>query len=177
LRYYYASEADAEARRPRLNLDEFVDKVNGDLVGKVVNLASRTARFVKTVGLSPRAIPRRRTVREGGGGGREAIATAYEACDYRLAMRLVMLLADRGQRVRRPEAALDAQEGPNARRRSSRTSCTVVLNLFRQIVDRTWRRCCQSWRPKAGTLLRTRSRRWRQSQRRWSARPSRSSST
>ena len=35
-----------------LNPDEFVTKVNSDLVGKVVNLASRTARFVEETGLS-----------------------------------------------------------------------------------------------------------------------------
>ena len=35
-----------------LNLEEFVAKVNADLVGKVVNLASRTAKFVESTGLS-----------------------------------------------------------------------------------------------------------------------------
>ena len=49
-----------------LNLDEFVAKVNADLVGKVVNLASRTARFVEKTGPGRRVSRRRRAVRPGG---------------------------------------------------------------------------------------------------------------
>ena len=40
-----------------MNLDEFVSKANADLVGKVVNLASRSAKFVQATGLST-AYPR-----------------------------------------------------------------------------------------------------------------------
>ena len=51
LRYFYASKLTAKVEDIDLNVDEFVAKVNGDLVGKVVNLASRTAKFVGGVGL------------------------------------------------------------------------------------------------------------------------------
>ncbi len=47
LRYYYASKLGPRVDDLDLNLDEFVAKVNADLVGKVVNLASRTAKFVQ----------------------------------------------------------------------------------------------------------------------------------
>ncbi len=53
LRYYYASKLGPRLDDFDLNLDEFVAKVNADLVGKVVNLASRSAKFVKDTGLSP----------------------------------------------------------------------------------------------------------------------------
>ncbi len=46
LRYYYASKLNAKLDDLDLNLDEFVAKVNADLVGKVVNLASRCAGFI-----------------------------------------------------------------------------------------------------------------------------------
>ena len=53
LRYYYASKLGPHSDDIDLNVEEFVNKVNADLVGKVVNLASRTARFVESMGLSP----------------------------------------------------------------------------------------------------------------------------
>ena len=52
LRYYYASKLSPRVDDLDLNLDEFVTKVNADLVGKVVNLASRTAKFVGPTGLA-----------------------------------------------------------------------------------------------------------------------------
>src|SRR6185437_12446212 len=52
LRYYYASKLTPKLDDLDLNPEEFVAKVNGDLVGKLVNLASRTARFVRETGLA-----------------------------------------------------------------------------------------------------------------------------
>ena len=65
LRYYYASKLGRGVDDLDLNLDEFVAKVNSDLVGKVVNLASRTAKFVERDGPGRRVSRRRRTVRPG----------------------------------------------------------------------------------------------------------------
>ena len=47
LRYYYASKLTASIDDIDINLDDFVQKVNSDLVGKVVNIASRCAGFIK----------------------------------------------------------------------------------------------------------------------------------
>ncbi len=52
LRYYYAAKLGPRLDDLDLNLDDFVAKVNSDLVGKVVNLASRIAKFVQDTGLS-----------------------------------------------------------------------------------------------------------------------------
>ena len=49
IRYYYAAKLGPRLDDIDLNLQEFVDKVNSDLVGKVVNLASRSAKFVQDV--------------------------------------------------------------------------------------------------------------------------------
>ena len=46
LRYYYASKLSRSIDDVDLNLDDFVQKVNSDLVGKVVNIASRCAKFI-----------------------------------------------------------------------------------------------------------------------------------
>jgi methionyl-tRNA synthetase len=53
LRYYFASKLSRKVEDIDLNLGEFVDKVNSDLVGKVVNLASRCANFIAASGLAP----------------------------------------------------------------------------------------------------------------------------
>ncbi len=53
LRYFYATKLSSRVDDLDLSLDEFAAKVNTDLVGKVVNLASRTAKFAHKVGLSP----------------------------------------------------------------------------------------------------------------------------
>ena len=54
LRYYYASKLSSGVDDLDLNFEDFIAKVNSDLVGKVVNIASRTARFVEKTGLAAR---------------------------------------------------------------------------------------------------------------------------
>src|SRR5207302_138637 len=84
LRYYYATKLSPRVDDLDLTPDEFTAKVN-DVVNKVVNLASRSAAFVETTGLSP-------TYPDDGGlfvsaaAQGTAIAEAYEACDYNRAM-------------------------------------------------------------------------------------------
>jgi methionyl-tRNA synthetase len=132
LRYYYAAKLNAKLDNIDLNLDEFVDKVNKDLVGKVVNLASRTAKFVETTGLS-------KTYPDDGGlfaavaaAGAE-IAAAYEACDYGLAMRMIMLLGDRANAYVSDQAPWKLAKDP-ANAAKVQDVCTVSLNLYRQLI-------------------------------------------
>jgi len=132
LRYYYASKLSGGIDDIDLNLEEFAAKVNADLVGKVVNLASRTARWLEHTGLAA-AYPD-----DGGLFARAAadgaeIAAAYEACDFARAMRAIMLAADRAN------AYVDAEQpwklakaGPGAARKLQDVA-TVALNLFRQL--------------------------------------------
>ena len=129
LRYYYAAKLNGTAEDLDLSLGEFEAKVNADLIGKVVNLASRTARFVAKLtdtypddgGLFARAAA------EG-----TAIAEAYERLDTGAAMRLVMAAADRANEyVER--AAPWALKKDAAKADELARACTVSLNLFRQI--------------------------------------------
>src|SRR5690606_29194318 len=62
----------------------------------------------------------------------ETIAAAYEACDYREAMRLVMTLADAANEYVEQRAPWTLKKDP-ARAQELQDVCTVVLNLFRQI--------------------------------------------
>lgn len=132
LRYYYAAKLGSRLDDLDLNLDEFVAKVNSDLVGKVVNLASRSAKFVQEVGLSAQ-YPDDGGLFEHAAKVGEEIAAAYEVCDYNRAMRLIMELADRANPFVEESAPWNLRKDP-ARAGELQDVCTVALNLFRQLV-------------------------------------------
>lgn len=132
LRYYYASKLGSRLDDLDLNLEEFVNKVNSDLVGKVVNLASRTARFVEATGLS-KSYPDDGGLFKEAAGQADAIAAAYEACDFNGAMRAIMALADRANQYVEQTAPWTLKKDP-AKAGELQSVCTVTLNLFRQIV-------------------------------------------
>lgn len=132
LRYYYASKLGPRLDDLDLNLDEFVSKVNSDLVGKVVNLASRTARFVETTGLSD-VYPDDGGLFSAGAAQAEVIAAAYELCDNNAAMRIIMGLADRANQYVEQTAPWTLKKDASKSIELQQV-CTVTLNLFRQIV-------------------------------------------
>jgi methionyl-tRNA synthetase len=132
LRYYYASKLGPRLDDLDLNPDEFVNKINSDLVGKVVNLASRSAKFVQANGLSKTYPADGGLFAQGAAAGKE-IADAYEACDYSRAMRLIMELADRANPYVDAKEPWKTAKDP-ARAAELQDVCTVALNLFRQIV-------------------------------------------
>jgi methionyl-tRNA synthetase len=132
LRYYYASKLSPKIDDLDFNAEEFAGKVNSDLVGRVVNLASRSARFVEAAGLCARYPDDGGLFRRAAAAG-EAIATAYEACDFREATRLCMTLADAANEYVERKAPWTIRKDP-ARAAELQEVCTVVLNLFRQIV-------------------------------------------
>jgi len=132
LRYYYASKLTSRIDDLDLNFDEFAAKVNSDMVGNVVNLASRTARFVEQTGLSA-------TYPDDGGlfaqaaAEEEAIAEAYESGDFAKAMRLVMAIGDRANQFIEQRAPWNLRKEPD-KSEELRDVCTIGLNLFRQLV-------------------------------------------
>jgi methionyl-tRNA synthetase len=132
LRYYYAAKLSGGIDDIDLNLEEFAAKVNADLVGKVVNLASRTARWLEATGLA-REYPDDGGLFAAAADDGAAIAEAYEACDFARAMRTIMQAADRAN------AYVDAEQpwklakaGPESAARLQDVA-SVALNLFRQI--------------------------------------------
>jgi methionyl-tRNA synthetase len=132
LRYFYASKLGPRVDDLDLNPEEFVTKVNSDLVGKVVNLASRTARFVETTGLSKK-YPDDGGLFSAAAAEGDSIAEAYEGCDYNRAMRQIMLLADKANQYVDSNAPWTLRKDP-ARALEVQDVCTVSLNLFRQLV-------------------------------------------
>ncbi|HEV7226180.1 MAG TPA: methionine--tRNA ligase, partial [Pirellulales bacterium] len=132
LRYYYASKLTPKLDDLDLGLDEFVAKVNGDLVGKLVNLASRTARFVRESGLAAPYPDDGGLFAQAAAEG-ASIAAAYEACDYNKAMRQIMTLADRANKYIEEQAPWVLRKDPSKAAELQQV-CTVGLNLFRQLV-------------------------------------------
>jgi methionyl-tRNA synthetase len=134
LRYYYASKLGGGVDDLDLSFDEFVAKINSDLVGKVVNLASRTAGFLKKTGLSPQypyGLDDQHLFQTAALEG-DAIAKAYEECDYNRAMRQIMAASDRANQFIDQHAPWNLAKDP-AKARELQDVCTVGLNLFRQL--------------------------------------------
>lgn len=131
LRYYYASKLSAKVEDIDLNLDEFVAKVNSDLVGKVVNIASRTAKFIKDIGLSESYPEDGGRFDEFAARGDE-IKEAYEAGNFSKATRMIIDLADQANPFVESNAPWELKKDPG-KTQELQDVCTVALNLFRQL--------------------------------------------
>ncbi len=129
LRYFFASKLGPKVTDIDIDLEEFVTKVNTDLVGKVVNLASRSAKFVETLSDT---YPDDGGLFENAGAKGDVIADLYEACDYNGAMREVLALADAANKYVEDNAPWTLRKD-ESKRDELRDICTVALNLFRQI--------------------------------------------
>jgi methionyl-tRNA synthetase len=136
LRYYYATKLGAGVEDIDLNLEDFVQRVNSDLVGKLVNIASRCAGFIQRVagGRLAAELPDPALHAEIAAAG-PAIAEHFDERRYGQAMRQVMALADRAnQYIDREKPWLMAKEP--GRERDVQAVCTQGLNAFRSLV--TW---------------------------------------
>ena len=132
LRYFYASKLTSRVDDLDLNFEEFVNKANADLVGKIVNLASRSAKFVEATGLST-SYPDDGGLFAAAAAAGEEIAEAYENCDYSKAVRLINELADRANFYIDSRKPWELRKDP-ARATEVQEACSVALNLFRQLV-------------------------------------------
>lgn len=131
LRYYYASKLGPKLDDLDLNLEEFKTKVDSDLVGKVVNIASRSAKFVQGGNLSE-SYPDDGGLFQQATEAGDRIAELYENCDYNAAMREIMQLADRANKFVEDREPWTLRKDPE-KQDELRNICTVALNLFRQI--------------------------------------------
>jgi methionyl-tRNA synthetase len=134
LRYYFAAKLGAGIDDLDLNLDEFVTRLNSDVVGKLVNIASRCAGFItkNSAGALAASLPDPTLYTAFTAAG-EAIAASYEKRDTAGAMREIMALADRANQyidshkpwtlAKQPDKAAEVQ-----------AVCTQGLNLFRVLM-------------------------------------------
>ena len=131
LRYYYASKLSPRVDDLDLNLDEFANKVDSDLVNNVVNLASRAAKLAQKTGLSE-TYPDDGGLFEKAAADGDQIAAAYENCDYNRAMRAIQAAGDRANKFFDESAPWELRKDPE-RQEELRDICTIALNLFRQL--------------------------------------------
>jgi len=135
LRYYFASKLNPRAEDIDLNLEDFLLKGNGDLVGKIVNLAARSAGFIHQYGggrlapsLGEDAAFYAELVDQ-----RERIGQAYAERDYARAIREIMALADRVNAYVDRAAPWLLAKDPGQREALLRVASTT-LNAFRLLV-------------------------------------------
>ncbi len=131
LRYFYATKLTPRVEDLDLGIDEFVEKVNSDLVGKVVNLASRVGKFAGKTGLAAEYPDDGGLFQKAAAAG-DPIAQAYENGDYSRAMRLIMELADAANPFVEHAKPWEMKKDPQ-RQDELRDVVTVALNLFRQL--------------------------------------------
>ncbi|HYE33929.1 methionine--tRNA ligase [Methylocaldum sp.] len=156
LRYYYACKLNGTMEDIDLNLEDFVLRVNSDLVGKYINIASRTAGFIeKNFGgklantlpiIDPKPYYKQLAEEQNDDGGIipgqtnlfdrfrifaiEHVADAYEKREYGRAIRVIMELADIANRyVNHKEPWKLAKDEKNIE--ELHLICTAALNLFR----------------------------------------------
>ncbi len=134
LRYYFAAKLGPGVDDIDLNLEDFQFRVNADLVGKVVNIASRSAGFI-VKGFGGRlsaALPDPDLFAAFTAAG-ASIASAYEAREYSRAVREIMALADRANQYIDEQAPWVAAKQPG-REAELQGICTMGLNLFRLLI-------------------------------------------
>ena len=129
LRYYFAGKSNGTMEDVDLNLDDMIAKVNSDLVGKFVNIASRCAGFIAkrfegklaahdpAIGLDWNA---------------DEVAAAFEARDYSRALRKIMEFADQANGYVNDNKPweLAKQEGQDAR---LHVVCSTAINIFKAL--------------------------------------------
>lgn len=133
LRYYYAAKLSSRIDDLDLNLEDFAARVNSDLVGKLVNLASRTAGFIVKRFDAKLAKVEDNSLAESFLAKQELIAELYEGREYGKAMREIMALADVANAYVADEAPWQLVKNEETLARAHQV-CSVALNLFRILV-------------------------------------------
>ena len=131
LRYYFATKLSGHIQDIDLNLEDFAQRVNADLVGKYVNIASRCAGFIKKRFENKLAATcSEPALYDEFVNAGESIATHYEKREYGHAMREIMALADKANQYiddKKPWV-IAKEEGQD---QALHDICSVGINLFR----------------------------------------------
>ena len=134
LRYYFASKMNSSAVDIDLSLDDFMAKVNSDIVGKVVNLASRTAGFIaKRFDGNLSDAPYNEEVLAKIGAIKEDVINGFKSRNYADAIRTIMTLADDANRYIDTMApwVIAKEEGQDEKLQKV---CSDGINLFRALI-------------------------------------------
>lgn len=134
LRYYFAAKMGAGVDDIDLNLEDFVARVNSDVVGKVVNIASRSAKFIHTGNngrlSSELANPE---LWQSAISQADAIADLFEQREYAKAVKAIMAIADATNEYFDANEPWKLAKDP-ATQAQAVAVCSQCLNLFRVIM-------------------------------------------
>jgi len=134
LRYYFAAKLSSGVDDLDLNLDDFIQRVNSDLVGKVVNIASRCAKFITkgNDGVLSTAIADDALWQQSAAAA-DSIASHYENREFGKAIREIMALADAANEyiAAKEPWKLSKEEG---REQDVLDICSLGINLFRALM-------------------------------------------
>jgi len=134
LRYYFAIKLTSRVSDLDLNLDDFSQRINADLIGKFVNIASRCAGFIhkKFAGQLSVTITEPALISQFQMAG-DTIANHYEQREFSKAMREIMALADQAnQYIDEKKPWILAKEDGSAQ--LLQDVCSTALNLFRLLM-------------------------------------------
>lgn len=134
LRYYFAAKLNSGITDLDLNLEDFAQRVNSDLVGKVVNIASRCAGFItkKFDGKLSTDIAEPELLAEFVN-AQESIAASFEDREYSRAIREIMALADKANQyidAKAPWVLIKNEETQN----EAHLVCSMGINLFKLLM-------------------------------------------
>ena len=134
LRYYFASKLSSSIIDLDLNLDDFSQKVNADLVGKVVNIASRCASFItkRYDGTLSASVAEPELLAEFTAAG-ESIADSFEKREFARAIRDIMALADKANQYIDAKAPWVLVKD-DAKQQEAHDVCSMGINLFRVLM-------------------------------------------
>lgn len=129
LRYYYAAKLNGSMEDIDLNLEDFVARVNSDLVGKYINIASRTAGFIAKK-FDNKLIAAQHAVIDEMRAAAPAIAEAFAARDFARALREIMKLTDAANAYV-AEAAPWVVAKDDSKASELHAICSNALEMFR----------------------------------------------
>jgi methionyl-tRNA synthetase len=129
LRYYIAAKLNAHVEDLDFNPEDFLARVNSDLVGKYVNIASRCAVFISRKFGGELSAPRSGLIAEFQAKAGE-IASLYQQREYGKALREVMSLADLANRFVNEQKPWELAKQAGADN-DLRQVCSIAINLFR----------------------------------------------
>jgi len=134
LRYYFASKLTSGITDLDLNLEDFTQKVNADLVGKVVNIASRCAGFItkRFEGKLSTNLSEPELFADFVNAG-DSIAQSYEQREFARAIRDIMALADKANQYIDAKAPWVLVKD-DSKQQEAHEVCSMGLNLFRVLM-------------------------------------------
>ena len=133
LRYYYASKLNDNIEDIEINFEEFTQKVNTDLVGKVINIASRCAGLLHKKGGTLCQEIDAPDLWQAIVDASDSLATQYESRRYSSAIRTIMSLADQTNQYISQQAPWNLLKDPQQEDKLIAV-CSMAINAFRSLI-------------------------------------------